>query len=169
MMIIICTGVVFLQRYDRFTSSKTFYRMQCIYNCYGAGEDMRNMAVILGFLILLSIFFHLILWLINNDISNCSIVFTFFVAVLDMCNQLCLDVKVLRSKRVNLTWFHVMKVVIQSYKTLEFSTKIKDVWGIYENQKLRPNLCVELSSYLARLVCFGTFFICVIGAGRKLF
>jgi hypothetical protein len=138
----------------------------CAYRCYGADEEMRHMSTLLGILIISSLIVHLNID--NNNTSDCSIVLTFVVALLDMCAQLCLDFKILRSTWVDLTWFHFIKVIIQIYKTYNFIKETIDVWKLYEERRLTCRTNMRLLLFLTIIVCAITMIICGDGAVRKL-
>lgn len=135
----------------------------CIYKCLGTEVDLHVMAILLGFTVCSAILHRIC----DNDISDKSIAFTFVVALLDMCAHLCLDLKILRSTKVDLTWFHVIKVGIQIYKTIKFIKETLKVRDLYQNQRLRPSLFIQLVFILTVFTCILTMLICGRGAVIK--
>lgn len=140
----------------------------CIYKCHGTEEDLQIMATVLVLITAISVIVHLSICICDDDTSCGSISLTCVVALLDMFAQVCLNIKILRSKRVDLTWFHAIKVGIQIYKTYAFIKEIKNVWYLYENQNFIPNPFVRLLFFLTIVACIVTMIICGKGAMIKL-
>jgi hypothetical protein len=153
-----------------FSEIRVFYLVEsilsngwCVYKCYEADEDISVLAVIIA----ISVVFLICACNVNDNISDCSIFFTFAVVLLDLCSQLCLDMKILHLKKVDLTWFHCVKMLIQICKTWAIIPKIFEVWDSYNSQKLRPNLDTKILLFFTVFICVSTMILCGRGAMMK--
>jgi hypothetical protein len=166
-----CIHVIY--RYLFFLDARTihsFYLIEsvalngwCVYKCHDVREDMLQMAVLFGLIIALSFIFIAFVLADEDHISDCSNVLSFFVAILDMCAQLCLYINILRSKSVDLTWFHPIKMVIKMCKTFAFILKNCDLWRLHI-QNRRYNLCIDFVFVFTTVACVITMVICGISA-----
>jgi hypothetical protein len=153
-----------------FSEIRAFYLVEnilsngwCVYKCFEADEDISFLADIIA----ISVVFLICACNINDDISDCSIFFTFAVVLLDLCSQLCFDMKILHLKKVDLTWFHCVKVLIQICKTLVIIPRMFEVCNSYNSQKLRPKLDTMILLFFTVFICVSTMILCVRGAMTK--